>query len=259
MQTTDWTKAPTFPAGDATAGEQETQWVIPDKFFDELSVVMDEVPARPGEEALYAWIRSLLDAAPRDPHVAEVLRATAIDANDTLVADLFQFRNIGIPVEGNWTTERTGAASRTDYLSRTAMAKANIFVNTPRETVYYYQDLDEAGERLNGANAYTIRFPADGLPPVKGFWSLTLYNEHHFFHPNELTRYSLGTKNKNLRHGPDGSLTLYASNRPPSNDDDAANWLPAPDADFSLFIRAYWPEQAVLDGNWKPPSVTRTI
>jgi hypothetical protein len=20
---------------------------------------------------------------------------------------------------------------------------------------------------------------------VKGFWSLTLYNEHHFFHPNE--------------------------------------------------------------------------
>ena len=36
------------------------------------------------------------------------------------------------------------------------------------------------------------------LPPVRGFWSLTLYNEHHFFHPNELDRYSFGTKNKNL-------------------------------------------------------------
>ena len=21
------------------------------------------------------------------------------------------------------------------------------------------------------------------LPPARGFWSLTLYNEHHFFHP----------------------------------------------------------------------------
>jgi hypothetical protein len=257
METTDWTKAPSYPAGDATSGEQETQWVIPEKFFEELPAVMDEVPARRGEEALYTWIDSLLAAAERHPHVADLLRTTAIDASDTLVSDLFQFRNIGIPVEGNWTTERTGAASGTDYLSRTAMAKANIFVNTPRETVYYYQDLDQAGERLNGANTYTINFPPDGLPPVRGFWSLTLYNEHHFFHPNELNRYSLGTKNKSLDRDTDGGLTLYASSNPPNHEDHHANWLPAPEADFSLFIRAYWPEQAVLDGTWKPPSVTR--
>ena len=36
------------------------------------------------------------------------------------------------------------------------------------------------------------------LPPVRDFWSLTLYNEHHFFHPDELDRYSFGTKIKNL-------------------------------------------------------------
>ena len=44
---------------------------------------------------------------------------------------------------------------------------------------------------------------------MKGFWSLTLYNEHHFFHPNPLNRYSLGTKNKALHYNADGSLTLY--------------------------------------------------
>jgi hypothetical protein len=38
-------------------------------------------------------------------------------------------------------------------------------------------------------------------PPVSGFWSMTLYNNDHFFHPNALKRYSLGTKNKNLRRG----------------------------------------------------------
>lgn len=52
MRTTDWTTAPTFPAGDATSGEQETQWVDPGQFFAGLPAVMAEVPARTGERAL---------------------------------------------------------------------------------------------------------------------------------------------------------------------------------------------------------------
>lgn len=54
----------------------------------------------------------------------------------------------------------------------------------------------------------------DGLPRVRGFWSLTLYNEHHFFHPDELNRYPFGPKNKNLHHAGDGSLTLTSSATP---------------------------------------------
>jgi hypothetical protein len=50
---------------------------------------------------------------------------------------------------------------------------------------------------------------------VNGFWSMTLYNEHHFFHPNALKRYSLGTKNKGLQRNSDGSLTLYAGHAAP--------------------------------------------
>jgi hypothetical protein len=34
-----------------------------------------------------------------------------------------------------------------------------------------------------------------------------------------------------------------------------ANWLPAPKGDFSLFIRAYWPQVPVTDGSWTPPPV----
>jgi hypothetical protein len=36
-----------------------------------------------------------------------------------------------------------------------------------------------------------------------------------------------------------------------------SNWLPAPDGPFSLYLRAYWPEQDILDGTWTPPPVTR--
>jgi hypothetical protein len=93
--------------------------------------------------------------------------------------------------------------------------------------------------------------------PSHDFWSLTLYNEHHFFAPNEFKRYSLGTKNKTLKMNPDGSLTFYVqADAPPEAQRD--NWLPAPkNADFSLFMRAYWPKAAVLDGSWTPPAVAR--
>jgi hypothetical protein len=257
MRTTDWTAAPTFPAGNATAGARETQWVDPGQFFDLLPEVMAEVPARAGEEALYSWVDSLLQTAAGDPQVADWLRAAAADADEGLVTDLFQFRNIGLPLPGHWSTQRNGARFGTDYLSRTAMAKANILVNTPEETTYFYQDLDSRGERLDGSRSYSVTFPPNQLPPVRGFWSLTLYNEHHFFHPNELDRYSLGTKNKNLHHAADGSLTLTASATAPDDEDLRTNWLPAPAGPFSLYLRAYWPERQILDGTWAPPPVTR--
>ena len=92
-----------------------------------------------------------------------------------------------------------------------------------------------------------MTFAKDALPLVCGFWSMTMYNEHHFFEPNKLVRYSLGTKNKDLQFGSDGSLTLYVSATPPSQDK-MTNWLPAPKGDFSLYVRAYWPDATILDG-----------
>ena len=155
---------------------------------------------------------------------------------------------------GIWGSQRNGAVFGSDYLSRTAMGKANIFVNTPAETTYFYQDLDEHGDRLHGSHVYSVTFPADQLPPVRGFWSLTLYNEHHFFHDNELNRYSLGTKNHGLERGTDGSLTLYASAERPEQIP-TSNWLPAPNGPFCLYLRAYWPDDSILNGAWSPPAV----
>jgi hypothetical protein len=55
---------------------------------------------------------------------------------------------------------------------------------------------------------------------------------------------------------PDGSLTLYAQSDSPGKE---ANWLPAPaGADFSLYIRTYWPKKEVLDGSWAPPGIKKT-
>jgi hypothetical protein len=130
-------------------------------------------------------------------------------------------------------------------------------VNSPNETKYYYQDLDDRGARLNGANRYIVTFPEGQTPPINGFWSLTLYNEHHFFTPDQINRYSVGTKNKDLTYNSDGSLTISVQSDPPA-DTQRTNWLPVPkDADFSLYMRAYWSKAAVLDGSWTPPAVRK--
>jgi hypothetical protein len=254
LQTKDWSAVPKFPS--TSQGHEETKWVDPEKFADELPKVLDEVPPLPGEEALYANIRTVLAAAQKDSKLKQVLQQSILAADKDLVTPLFEFRNIGLPLASNWATESNGAKFGTDYFTRTAMAKANIFVNKPEETKYFYQDLDADGARLNGTNRYAVTFAKGALPPVKGFWSLTVYNKFHFFEPNELKRYSLGTKNKTLQYGADGSLTLHVSAAPPDKDK-LSNWLPAPADDFSLYLRAYWPEAAITGGKWTPPGAAK--
>ena len=106
---------------------------------------------------------------------------------------------------------------------------SNIYVNVPPEAKYFYNDNDSAGAQLDGKNLYSVTFAQGQPPPVKGFWSLTLYNDQHLFNANPLKRYSLGTKNKTLQCNADGSLTLYAGATSPGKEKEA-NWLPAPQA-----------------------------
>jgi hypothetical protein len=255
MKTKDWRKTPVFPTP-AGQGAGETKWVSPEKFFDELPIVMKMVPPLPGEEALYRMIQSLLDAADADPQLKAKLPQLAEKAEQELIAPLFHFHNNGRPVGNGWTSPPNGARWGTDYLSRAATAKSNMYDNAPEETRYIYTDFDSEGQRLNGANGYTVTFAKGQLPPVKGFWSLTLYNKEHLFEPNALNRFSLGTKSKSLRYNDDGSLTLYFQHTSPGTDREP-NWVPAPKDDFSLYIRAYWPKTEILEEKWTPPSVTR--
>jgi hypothetical protein len=213
-QSHDWSTAPSFPAAERN-GSGEIQWVHPQTFFETLLPVLDDVPPRAGEEALYAWVHSVLDAAADDEHVMAVLRAAAADADREPVRPLFDFTHVGVPVG-------------------------------------FYLERDADGETLGGEGAYSGSFAPGQLPPVRGFWSLTLYNERHFFHPNELNRYPLGTRNKDLVLEDDGGLTLHAGGEPAG-----PNWLPASSGRFELHLRAYWPEQAILDGSWVPPAAVR--
>jgi hypothetical protein len=255
MKIKDWSKLPHFPAPKST-GKGETKWVNPETYFNELPAVMKHVPPLPGEESLYAWIGSVLAAAEKNPAIMQTLKQTAVAAENEILPAYLQWRYNGRAAGNGWNSAVNNAKWGTDYLNRTATGKSNIYENRPEETKYIYTDNDHQGQPLKGQNTYAITFPKGQVPPVKGFWSLTLYNAEHFYHDNPLKRYSLGTKNKNLKLNEDGSLTLYASATSPGKDKES-NWLPAPTGTFSLYIRAYWPEQATLDGTWTPPVVQK--
>lgn len=255
VKTRDWHATPDFPAPPPQPDGSEAPKVDPTTFWDELPTVLADTTPLPGEEAQYAKALALIEAAARDPALKAAITDEAVHTERALIAPLLEFRNFGIPLAAHWSTVRNGAQFGTDYFTRTAVAKSNIYVNKPNEATYFYQDLDANGGRLNGSRRYTVTFPS-GEPPVRGFWSLTLYDAQHFFVPNAANRFSLGTKNKDLVHNADGGITLYVQSEPPADPALRPNWLPSPaDAAFSLYVRTYWPDAAILDGDWSPPAV----
>lgn len=253
MKIMDWSATPEFPAPKV---EGENKWVEPELFFDQLPCIMDKVAPLPGEEALYASIRQVLKAAEKDSEIKDILVNIAIETEQEVIAPLFQWKYNGKPAGNNWNRSVNNAIWGFDYLMRTSTARSNMFDNRPNETQYFYTDNDTKGEQLLGQNLYTVTFNKGELPPVNGFWSLTVYNKHHLFEVNELNRYSLGTKNEDLKYNDDGSLTLYVSTKSPGVDKET-NWIPAPKETFSLYLRAYWGKESILDASWIPPVIER--
>ena len=258
MKIKDWSKMPRVERAGKPAKYSSTQppWVDPATFFDHLPAVMKQVPPLPGEESLYKWIASVLDAAAKDPAVMQTLRETALAADQELVAPMMQWRFNGQPAGNGWTSPADNGAFGTDYIHRMGAVKADPYDNKRNETMYFYTDNDSKLQQLDGKSSYAVTFAKGQLPPVKGFWSLTMYDPAHYFYPNALKRYALGTKNKTLQTNADGSLTIYLGNKSPGKDKES-NWLPAPAGNFSIWLRTYWPDQAILDGSWKPPVVSR--
>ena len=54
----------------------------------------------------------------------------AAEADAQVVKPLFEFRNYGRQLPHHWSTIVNGAAFGTDYFTRTAVAKSNIFIST---------------------------------------------------------------------------------------------------------------------------------
>ena len=159
-----------------------------------------------------------------------------------------------------WLYWNTNAGSYgTDYEQRAMVTLIGPGLNFPQDAMYPFSQKDADGKTYDGAaHKYVMRFEKGQMPPVKGFWSLTMYDPEFFFVPNPINRYNLSQRDK-LVTNPDGSVDLYLQAESPGPDKEA-NWLPTPKGKFIPMLRLYWPNDtppSILDGSWKPPALKR--
>jgi hypothetical protein len=163
------------------------------------------------------------------------------------------------PVNG-WLYWSSNAGSYgTDYDQRAMVTLIGPGLNFPQDAMYPFSEKDADGKEYNGsAHKYVMHFEKGQMPPVKGFWSLTMYDPDFFFVPNPINRYNVSQRNAFVTN-PDGSVDLYFQAESPGPGKEP-NWLPAPKGKFITMLRLYWPTDtppSILDGSWKPPAVKR--
>ncbi|EIM26543.1 hypothetical protein MicloDRAFT_00030920 [Microvirga lotononidis] len=175
-------------------------------------------------------------------------------ANDRIMIQ-FKINKDVHDIDGWGFTTKTGIYG-TDYLMRALVTAIGLGANRPQDAVYPTSQKDGEGQTYDGANKYVMRFAKGQLPPVEGFWSLTMYDGAYFFVPNPINRYSISAR-QDLKANPDGSVDLYIQKDSPGADKES-NWLPAPAGKFILMLRMYWPNESnpsIIDGTWTIPPV----
>ncbi len=141
----------------------------------------------------------------------------------------------------------------TDYQSRAIVARVGLGANPPEDAIYLSCRVDADGKPLDGQRTYHMHFDKKAFPPVRAFWSVTMYDEAGYFVENPIQRYAIGDRDA-LQFDAGGSLDLYIGHQAPSGAK-RSNWLPAPAGSFNLLFRLYWPKDAVLRGEWAPPAL----
>jgi hypothetical protein len=160
--------------------------------------------------------------------------------------------------ENGWAFTTKAGTYGTNYVQRALVTVIGLGANRPQDAVYPTSLKPNVIESYDGAHKYTMTFPKGQTPPVKGFWSLTMYDEQLFFVANPINRYSMSVRT-NPTYESDGSLVIYIQNESPGADKEA-NWLPAPTGKFHLMLRLYWPDEnkpSIIDGSWSIPKVEK--
>jgi len=163
--------------------------------------------------------------------------------------------NRGVVVNHWRVSFRTGNYG-SNYLLRAAIAVHSLGNAIPEEAMFYHGFFDHNGRKLHGSNRYRLHFNPKELPPVDAFWSVTLYSSDGYLVDNPMNRYALSDRNPDLSFNKDGSLDLYVQHDKPDNDM-ITNWIPAPNDEFTLTLRAYLPKKELLALNWEIPPIEK--
>ncbi len=125
---------------------------------------------------------------------------------------------------------------------RHVIGSASAWGGNPETEAIY---LNRVAPQNDGQTVYRVKV-AD--VPVKGFWSISVYNADGYYTPNQLNAYTIN--NLTATPATDGSVTVQFG----GCDGKVPNCLPTPEG-WNWMVRLYRPEAAVLDGSWSFPEL----
>ncbi|MBL0370897.1 DUF1254 domain-containing protein [Rhizobium sp. KVB221] len=233
------------------------------EFFNILNFVLQFTPTVPSETELMARFAKIgvgagktIDVGALSPEIKAAFEEGVAEAWADLAVVKQKF-DTGKVTSGD--VFGTRAYLKNNYLYRMAAAVLGIYGNSKQEAMYPAYAVDAEGQKLDGANKYSVHFAPNELPPVNAFWSLTMYElPQSLLVANPIDRYLLNSPMlPQFVKDADGGLTFYVQNESPGKDKEP-NWLPAPKGPFLIALRLYWPKEAAIDGTWKQPPMTKT-
>ena len=93
-------------------------------------------------------------------------------------------------------------------------------------------------------------------PPVKQYWSVTVYDRALHTLLRDVKRASRASNASDVQKNDDGSVDVYFGPEPPPGKE--SNWVPTkPGQGFEFIFRLYAPTETLFEKTWKLPDVEK--
>jgi hypothetical protein len=225
-------------------------------FFNRLALLMKDNPPSRRDSGIVKRMASIgivpgqpFDESKLGRHAKAILQDLPQRAQQRILAT-----SSDLDAVNGWHYSTNLGRYGRNYDLRAYIAYVGLGANLPQDAIYPIAAVDNLGLSLDGSRNYVLHFDKGEQPPVKGLWSVTMYDPRYFFVPNPIDRYQISPTQSPVTTNADGSLDIYVQHGNPGADK-LKNWLPAPEGPFVLMMRLYWPDQSVIDGTWKPPGI----
>jgi len=232
------------------------------EFFRVLSFLLRFCPPHPSELPLMARFASLglraglpFDEEALSPEIRSAIEDGIVDA---WLADTEVAKGVATGVLASDDLHGTRSSMRKAYVYRMVAALDSLYGDSKEEVRSWMTYVDSSGAKIDTTrDRYRLRFEPGQLPPVDGFWSLTLYElPSQRLTANARNRYLINSSMlPGLRRDADGGVTIDIQHESPGALRDA-NWLPAPKGRVKLALRLYAPRLAA-QLFWREPTLQR--
>jgi hypothetical protein len=118
---------------------------------------------------------------------------------------------------------------------------------------YLMEIANKDSKSFDGGRTYRLNVPAN--PPVKLYWSATVYDRATHALIREMPWSSRGSNTPELMKNADGSMDLYFGPKAPAGKE--TNWVPTKSGgEFEVLFRFYGPEKSLFEKTWELGDIT---